>query len=122
MLKRKLRNKKFKFEFPPMDVNSLPEGVKENNFHPEVSESAPTLKDFEVQAMFKKICFKNSSVPGDLPAILKKEFAVELASPTSTIFNTITSLGYWVYNSHSKGYPAGELRGPQEYQLNCIPQ
>ena len=36
---------------------------------------------------------KNSSIPGDIPRKLKKEFLPELAKPLALIFNTITRTG-----------------------------
>ena len=43
--------------------------------------------------MLKKRKLKNSSVPGDIPTKLKKEFLRELSSPAATIFNSITKSG-----------------------------
>ena len=80
-------------EFPPIDAYSLPQRVKEKIFHPEVSKSAPHIEEFEVYEMFKKRGFKQSSVPGDIPSILKKEFSAEIAVPASKIFNSITKSG-----------------------------
>ena len=80
-------------EFPPIDAYSLPQRVKEKIFHPEVSKSAPHIEEYEVYEMFKKRGFKQSSVPGDIPSILKKEFSAEIAVPASKIFNSITKSG-----------------------------
>ena len=41
----------------------------------------------------KKRKFKLSSIPGDIPPKLKREFYVELATPVANIFNSITTAG-----------------------------
>ena len=82
-------------EFPPLDATSLPERVKMKIFHQDVSRQTPKIEEFEVFQMFKKRGFKSCSVPGDIPSILKKEFAPEFAGPVAEIFNAITRSGQY---------------------------
>ena len=82
-------------EFPPIDANCLPQRVKEKIFHPQVANQAPTLQDYEVYENMKKKKQKSSSVPGDVPVKLKKEFLPELARPAACIFNSITKEGIY---------------------------
>ena len=73
-------------EYSPLDTQKLPARVKEKIFHPDVVSNCPKLEEYQVHEQFKKRGFKSSSVPGDIPARLKKEFAPELAGPASSIF------------------------------------
>ena len=71
-----------------------------NEFNvPDVS-SVPVLTDYDVFLKIKKAKKPNSSVPGDLPRELVKEFSCELSYPVTVIFNSILrSLEYprqWV--------------------------
>lgn len=82
-------------EFPPIDTTLLPKRVQEKILHPDVSTKAPTIQEHEVYQMFIKRGFKACSVPGDIPALLKKEFSPELSAPVASIFNTITKSGIY---------------------------
>ena len=82
-------------EYPPIDEQKLPQRVKEKIFHPDVALKSPKLEEFEVYEMLKKRKAKNSSVPGDIPSKLKKEFLPEFSGPSSKIFNTITKTGLY---------------------------
>ena len=82
-------------EFPPINAECLPERVKEKIFHPDVANDVPTIEEYEVYEKFKKRKLKNSTVPGDIPKKLKKEFLAELAKPAASIFNCISSTGMY---------------------------
>ena len=82
-------------EFPPINAENLPERVKNKIFQPDVSKEAPTIEEYEVYEKVRKKKLKNSTVPGDIPKKLKKEFLPELAKPASFIFNSITSTGMY---------------------------
>ena len=82
-------------EYSPLDTQKLPSRVKEKIFHPDVISNCPILEEYQVYEQFKKRGFKASSVPGDIPARLKKEFAPELAGPTCSIFNRVTRSGLY---------------------------
>ena len=58
-------------------------------------KNAPVIQPEEVYEKFKKRKFKRSSVPNDVPPILKREFGPELASPAADIFNSINKSGVY---------------------------
>ena len=80
-------------EYPPINPEMLPQRVKDKLFKPNVAAEAPHLEEFEVYEMLKKRKLKNSSVPGDIPSKLKKEFLPELTTPVTEIFNSISESG-----------------------------
>ena len=80
-------------EYPPIDPQKLPERVQKKIFHPDVALEAPVLEDYQVYEKLKKRKMKSSSVPGDIPTKLKKEFLPEFSGPAATIFNSITKSG-----------------------------
>jgi hypothetical protein len=80
-------------EYPPLDVNTLPERVKAKILKQDVMKDAPKIEPFEVYEKFLKRNNKVNCVPGDMPAKLKKEFGPELASPVSEIYNSISETG-----------------------------
>ena len=80
-------------EFPPLDPISLPDRVKEKVFHPDVAKNCPIIEEYQVYEKFRKRGFKSCSLPGDIPAKLKKEFSPEISGPAAKIFNKITKSG-----------------------------
>ena len=80
-------------EYPPLNPLLLPDRVKSKLFHPDVEKEAPQLEEFEVYEMLKRRKLKSSSVPGDIPTKLKKEFLPEFSHPVKEIFNSITKSG-----------------------------
>ena len=82
-------------EFPPLDAKSLPDRVKDKIFHTDVAKNCPIIEEYQVYEKFRKRGFKPSSIPGDIPAKLKKEFAPEFAGPATMIFNEITKSGFY---------------------------
>ena len=82
-------------EFPPIDEDRLPERVQTKVKKTGVMEEAPVIEAFQVYENMKKRKVKTSSVPGDLPPKLKKEFSVELAEPAADIFNSINRTGQY---------------------------
>ena len=77
-------------EFEPININRFPQRVKEKLLDKDILNNAKIIEDFEVYEKFKSRKLKRSSVPGDIPPVLKKEFYVELAAPAANIFNSIT--------------------------------
>ena len=82
-------------EYPPLEATSLPQRVKDKIFHPEVTKTCPEIEEYQVYEKFQKRGYKSSSVPGDIPSKLKKEFAPELSKPAALIFNEITRSGVY---------------------------
>ena len=79
-------------EFPPLDKKSLPERVQTRL---EIQSSPPKLELYDVFKKVKSAKKPKSGVPGDLPAVIVKEFAPELATPVQHIINSIIQTGQW---------------------------
>ena len=80
-------------KFEPLDINSLPQRVKEKLASKDVpsGEDAPKkVYPHEVLEIMKKRKPKASKIPNNLPPKIKKEFAPELSIPLADIFNKIT--------------------------------
>ena len=76
--------------FDPIEINNFSPSLREKLITNCVSVS-PKLDEHEV---YKKLCKAkkpNSSVPGDLPKKVLREFTPELAVPVTRIFNSILS-------------------------------
>ena len=86
-------------EYEPINVNNFSPKLKAKFNSPDMT-CVPVLTEHEVFLKIKKAKKPNSSVPGDLPPKLVKEFSCELATPITIIFNSILrSLEYprqWV--------------------------
>ena len=79
-------------EYPPLNIESLPERVKLNL---ETKCSPPTISEHECYEKIKAAKKPRSSVPGDLPCEIVKEFAVELALPLHKLLNNIVKSAIW---------------------------
>ena len=82
-------------EYPPLEVTKLPQRVKDKIFHPDVAKDCPQIEEYQVHQKFQKRGYKSSSVPGDIPSKLKREFAPEIAQPAALIYNEITRSGVY---------------------------
>ena len=82
-------------EYPPIEEQKLPQRVEEKLFHPDVATKSPKIEDFEAYGMLKKRKLKSTTVPGDIPMKLKKEFLPEFSGPSAKIFNSITKTGQY---------------------------
>ena len=80
-------------EYPPINPESLPKRVKEKINDPDIVKNVPIMQEYEVYQKLSNKKIKNSSVPGDIPSKLKKEFLPEITKPMTHIFNTITMSG-----------------------------
>ena len=80
-------------EYPPLDVNTLPKRVRDKMQFKNVMKDAPKIEVYQVYEKFLKRKNKITSVPGDIPSKLKREFSPELASPVADIFNSINETG-----------------------------
>ena len=80
-------------ELPPLDLNSLPEDLK-NKLDVNDSE-IPNISDFDVYQKIRKSKKPYSCVPGDLPRKLISEFAPEIAKPAAIILRNLVKTGEW---------------------------
>ena len=80
-------------EYPPLDVNTLPERVRGKILNENAMKEAPKIEPFQVYEKFLKRKNKITSVPGDMPSKIKKEFGPELASPVADIYTAINKTG-----------------------------
>ena len=95
-------------EYPPLDLSSLPERVKENLNS--VSQP-PIISEFDCYKKMKKAKKPKAGVPGELPPRIIKEFDVELAKPLEVLYNKIIQSGTWPeqwkteYTTHIGKFP-----------------
>ena len=78
-------------EYTPIKVDLLPDRVKQKILSNQ--GNPPVIEPHKVYEKFKSRKFKLSSIPGDIPPKLKREFQVEIAGPVADIFNSITKSG-----------------------------
>ena len=81
-------------EFPPLNVQSLPDRVQLVLFD-EDSSPAPIISEFDVYTASKSANKPKSGVPGDLPRPILTEFLPELATPICKIINKIFQSREW---------------------------
>ena len=82
-------------EYPPLDVNNLPPRVKARMEDSEAYKEAKNVFPHEILEVYKKRKPKKSSVPGDIPRVIKKEFDCEISNIAADIFNTINQTGMY---------------------------
>jgi hypothetical protein len=78
-------------EFPPLNMETLPERVRQKLVSPESESKIPLIMEHEVFSRIKSANKPKSGVPGDLPRKLVTEFGPELATPVCKIFNSIVN-------------------------------
>ena len=81
-------------QYPPLDVNLLPDRVQAKI---KTNLSPPVIEDYEVYHKIKSAKKPQSGVPNDLPRLIVKEFAPELANPINRIISSIVRTGQWPY-------------------------
>ena len=79
-------------EFPALDEKLLPEHVRNKL---ESESLPPNLETYDVYLKVKSAKKPKSGVPGDLPSLIVKEFAPELATPVHNIISSILESGQW---------------------------
>ena len=109
-------------EFPPLNLNLLPDSVKVKVQEPTNPEDLPDIPDYEVYDKIKRSKKPRSSVPGDLPRRIVQEFGPELATPAGKIFRNITKTGHWPKPWRAEyGTPLQKQKNPiNEDQLRII--
>ena len=82
----------------------------------------PVLDEFDVYQKIKKAKKPKAGVPNDLPRKLIQEFAPELATPLSIIYNKIITSGKWPMKwKVEHGIPLKKVENPKsEDELRII--
>ena len=78
-------------EYLPLQLSTLPPCVQSYLSTPISNQIIPRLSEFDVYSKIVRAKKPKSSVPGDLPRKIVKNFAHRLAAPNAAIFNEITS-------------------------------
>ena len=81
--------------YPPLDINKLPKYVQDIMQDKCYPFELPVLTEAEVWEKIKHAKKPKGGVPGDLPKRLVTEFAPELATPMTKIFQNIINLQHW---------------------------
>ena len=100
-------------EYPPLNPDTLPEKVKIKLNSPVSTDALPDISDPDVYSTIRRSKKPRSSVPGDLPRRIIKEFAPELAPPAAKIFRQITRTGTWPKQWRTEyGTPLQKISNP----------
>ena len=75
-------------EYDPINFDNFPPRMRTILSNPD-RVSAPQLEEYQVYKRINKAKKPNSTVPGDLPVKVVREFACELATPLTILFNRI---------------------------------
>ena len=75
-------------DYAPIIIEYFPPKMKDALQQPDLSV-VPKLQEYEVYTKMCKVKKPNSTVPGDLPKRIVKEFCCELSSPVTVIYNAI---------------------------------
>ena len=80
-------------EFTPISLHCLPSNVRDFLTQTSCEDTIPILGEYDVYTKMKRQNKPNSFVEGDLPPKLMKRFYIELVTPATNIFNTISCHG-----------------------------
>ena len=78
-------------EYSSLDISTLPPNIKTYLTTVQAGETVPRLSAAAVYRKLARAKKPNSSVPGDLPKKVIKQYAAKLAVPLSVIYNNITN-------------------------------
>ena len=81
--------------YQPLDITRLPTYVREIMENEPLNTEEPILSEMEVFKKIEKAKKPKGVVPGDLPKKLLKEFAMELATPATKIFQNSINKKEW---------------------------
>jgi hypothetical protein len=109
-------------EYPPLDINSLPQDVKNKFINPINPSDLPQITPVQVYEKIRKAKKPKSQVPGDLPKALVQEFSPELAGPMASIFQNIIQTCQWPSSWKTEyGTPLQKVKNPcSEDELRII--
>ena len=85
-------------EYPALKIDMLPERVQRILCQPNGTQICNLIEPHEVCLNMKTAKKTKSTVPGDIPPKILKEFLPELAGPVSSIMNSISETGKYPKN------------------------
>ena len=94
-------------EYQPLKTGDIDLNLASN------SKPTPKLAEHQVYEYLRKIKTNTSTVKGDIPAKVLKEFACEIATPLSDIINTMVQLGQYpnIWNIEELVTPVPKIYG-----------
>ena len=109
-------------EYSPLSTDNLPQRIKDKLISKFDGIIAPQLDELQVYQKISKAKKPKSGVPGDLPRTLVKEFAPELATPLTKVYNSIITSGLWPSSWKVEfGIPLQKVENPKnEDELRII--
>ena len=109
-------------EYPPLDIESLPQDVKDKLEMHILSADLPKITPVDVYNKMRKSKKPKSQVPGDLPKSILKEFLPELADPVASIFQSMVQNSEWPSSWKTEyGIPLQKVKNPKnEDELRII--
>ena len=109
-------------EYPSISPDNLPRDVQLKLISRCDEMNIPVLNELDVYKKIMKAKKPKAGVPGDLPKTLIQEFAPELATPLSKIYNTIVKTGKWPSDWKVEyGIPLKKVSNPKsEDELRII--
>ena len=82
-------------EFVPLNISNLPARVKDKLDSQDEGIKINIIEQYEVHEKIKHAKKTKSSVPGDIPPRIMKEFSPELSKPIAELMNKITASGIY---------------------------
>ena len=79
-------------QYDPLSADSFPSGIMES------SKTFPKLEQFQVYQVIMSMKTKASTITGDIPMKIIKEFGTELAPPLTDIINRSTEFSPGFYH------------------------
>ena len=80
-------------EFEPLKFEELPRSIRDSVENSIGDQTKPSLNEWQVYRRLSVAKKPKTTVPGDIPIKLVKDFTPELATPIAKIFNRITETG-----------------------------
>ena len=109
-------------EYPPLNIELLPQDVKDKLNRPIGPDDLPQLSDYDIYEQIIKSRKTKSGVPGDLPKEIVDSFPEELATPVSKIFRNMLATYSWPASWKTEyGIPLKKVQNPKsEDELRII--
>ena len=82
-------------EYQPLELGRLTQTVQNKLTQFNDLNEIPVIEPYQVYEKMRKCKKTKSAVPGEIPARLRQEYIVELATPAAIIFNNIAQTAIW---------------------------